>query len=171
VQRQLIVNGEVLARYGDELVANGTGTEFTPTSVAEFQFGAAPLNVRQSNLDAQRYTVSDGETLRSIARSFYGDDKLWYLIAQANGLSGSTQLSTGQTLSIPKLSASSNAADSFRAMRQRHYAGGGGGHFTLYGQGGQQPLGMSNVVVGDWRAVSSIASQVVNNAIGAGYFS
>jgi len=114
VQRQLIVNGEVLARYGDELVANGTGTEFTPTSVAEFQFGAAPMNVRQSNLDAQRYTVSDGETLRSIARSFYGDDKLWYLIAQANGLSGSTQLSTGQTLSIPKLSASSNAADSFK---------------------------------------------------------
>jgi len=114
VQRQLIVNGEVLARYGDELVAKLNSTTFTPTSVAEFQFGAAPLNVRQSNLDAQRYTVSDGETLRSIARSFYGDDKLWYLIAQANGLSGSTQLSTGQTLSIPKLSASSNAADSFK---------------------------------------------------------
>lgn len=192
MQRQLIVNGEVLARYGDELVAKINSTTFTPTSVAEFQFGAAPLNVRQSNLDAQRYTVSGGETLRSIARSFYGDDKLWYLIAQANGLSGSTQLSTGQTLSIPKLAASSNAADSFKPydpskvvgdltpnlpMPQNDKGCGALGQIimivvaivvTIYTAGAASELFASNIVSGAiGGAAGSIASQVVGNAIGA----
>lgn len=193
VQRQLIVNGEVLARYGDELVAKLNSTEFTPTSVAEFQFGAAPLNVRQSNLDAQRYTVSDGETLRSIARSFYGDDKLWYLIAQANGLSGSTQLSTGQTLSIPKLAASSNAADSFKPYDPSKVVGdltpnlpmphndkgcGGLGQIimaavaivvTVFAPYLIPALGAMNPVVAAAAsaALGSVASQVVGNAIGA----
>jgi len=30
----------------------------TPTSVVEFQFGASALNVRQTSLAAERYTVT-----------------------------------------------------------------------------------------------------------------
>jgi LysM repeat protein len=50
---------------------------------------------------AGAYQVQSGDTLESIAQSAYGDSSLWYLIAQANGLSGDKDLRVGQTLVIP----------------------------------------------------------------------
>jgi YD repeat-containing protein len=47
------------------------------------------------------YTVRSGDTLRSIADSIYGNAGLWYLIADANGLSSSATLNAGQVLSVP----------------------------------------------------------------------
>jgi len=47
------------------------------------------------------YVVRDGDTLMSIARSVWGDDQLWYLIADANGLSLSDALPPGMLLTIP----------------------------------------------------------------------
>ncbi|WP_140637571.1 LysM peptidoglycan-binding domain-containing protein, partial [Methylibium rhizosphaerae] len=53
-------------------------------------------------------------TLRSIAQAAYGDNRLWWKIAQANGLSGDSDLRVGQTLSLPSATPSYNAADSFK---------------------------------------------------------
>ena len=50
---------------------------------------------------ASSYVVHDGETLRSIAQTTWGDAGLWYMIAAANGLNGSEALVAGQTLIIP----------------------------------------------------------------------
>jgi hypothetical protein len=47
------------------------------------------------------YTVRDGETLQSIAASAWGDANLWYLIAEANGLSAGSALIGGQSLIVP----------------------------------------------------------------------
>lgn len=45
----------------------------------------------------------------------YGDSSLWYLIAEANGLSGNSDLRVGQTLSIPnRVTAQSNNASTFK---------------------------------------------------------
>lgn len=45
--------------------------------------------------------VQAGDSLYTIAASQWGDSSLWYLIAEANGLSAATNLTPGQTLSIP----------------------------------------------------------------------
>jgi nucleoid-associated protein YgaU len=44
------------------------------------------------------YTVRSGDTLQGIAAALYGDGNLWYRLAEANGLSGNTALSEGQSL-------------------------------------------------------------------------
>jgi len=119
VQRQLVANGEVLARYGDapdsENPANpGEIPKYVDT--AEFRLNAAPLKLKGANLDAIAYTVVDGETLKDIARNVLGDAKLWWRIAEANGLavSGDGQLAAGQTLSVPKLALNANNVDTFQ---------------------------------------------------------
>ncbi|KTD35412.1 putative deoxyribonuclease RhsA [Legionella moravica] len=60
----------------------------------------------QDNLGA--YTVQTGDTLERIALQVYGDSSLWYVLADANGISdksaqagSSSQLHVGQRLNIP----------------------------------------------------------------------
>jgi YD repeat-containing protein len=61
------------------------------------------------------YTVQGGDTLASIALSTWGDASLWYLIADANGLSGSEALAAGRILSIPaKVTNVHNSASTFK---------------------------------------------------------
>jgi hypothetical protein len=43
------------------------------------------------------YTVRGGDTLKSVAQALWGDSAMWYLIAEAYGLSGTQTLSAGQT--------------------------------------------------------------------------
>src|SRR5262249_45083760 len=47
------------------------------------------------------HVVANGETLQSIASAIYGHPELWFIIADANGLTGSEQLHTGMRLIIP----------------------------------------------------------------------
>ena len=62
----------------------------------------------QNNLGA--YTLQSGDTLESIALMLYGDSSLWYLIADANGITDryahagekGSQLHIGQRLNIPQ---------------------------------------------------------------------
>ncbi|HEX8612480.1 MAG TPA: polymorphic toxin-type HINT domain-containing protein [Telluria sp.] len=49
----------------------------------------------------QSYTVRGGESLQNIADSMYGNASLWYMIADANGLSGNETLKAGQVLRVP----------------------------------------------------------------------
>ncbi|KTC66772.1 putative deoxyribonuclease RhsA [Legionella birminghamensis] len=63
-------------------------------------------NSPQDNLGA--YTVCAGDTLESIALQVYGDSSLWYLIADANGITSrearagdNGQMHVGQRLSLP----------------------------------------------------------------------
>ncbi|WP_193392324.1 LysM peptidoglycan-binding domain-containing protein, partial [Legionella shakespearei] len=65
-----------------------------------------PPEAPQENLGA--YTVQAGDTLESIALQVYGDSSLWYLIADANGISnknahasGIDQLRVGQRINLP----------------------------------------------------------------------
>ncbi|GKS92669.1 hypothetical protein AVTE2539_24910 [Acidovorax sp. SUPP2539] len=120
VQRQLVANGEVLARYGDapdsENPPANAGDIPKYVDTAEFRLNAAPLKLKGANLDAIAYTVVGGETLKDIARNMLGDAKLWWRIAEANGLavSGDGQLAAGQTLSVPKLALNANNVDTFQ---------------------------------------------------------
>jgi len=65
---------------------------------------------QQDNLGT--YTLTAGDTLESIAQQVYGDSSLWYLIADANGITNraskagekGSQLHTGTRLNIPQIS-------------------------------------------------------------------
>ena len=119
VQRQLVANGEVLARYGDAPDSENppqNGAVPKHVNTAEFHLNAPALKLRDTNFSAMSYTVVGGETLKTIARNVLGDSSLWWRIAEANGLavSGDGELTAGQTLSIPKLALNANNADTFQ---------------------------------------------------------
>ena len=123
IQRQLVLGGEVLARYGvgiDEVNPRDTNgnPNFAPIGTssggsvigaipgqvrngADFNFGYQPINGNYPSASAGSYQVATGDTLQTIAQGAYGDSSLWYRIADANGLASNADLRVGQTLSIP----------------------------------------------------------------------
>lgn len=117
IQRQLVVNGEVLGRYGEAVDANQPRNEVgTPVfeQVIDFGFGFTPQGGNTPTVQARFHTVGAGDTLQSLAQMYYGDSKLWYRVAEANGLAGNQDLRAGQALKIPGTETSSNADKSFK---------------------------------------------------------
>lgn len=117
-QRQLVVNGEVLGRHGTYLnpdkPADSSGNPNFVTT-ANFNFGYTKISGSYPAANPGTRTVGAGETLQSIAKSAYGDSSLWYLIADANGLSGDRDLRVGQTLTVPsRVTGAKNSASSFK---------------------------------------------------------
>ena len=53
------------------------------------------------------HTVGGNDTLQSLAAGYYGSSAYWYLIAEANGLTGNETLKEGTTLKIPNAVANS----------------------------------------------------------------
>lgn len=100
IQRQMIVSDEVLGVYGAGPTSTANGAPVFG-NVNDFDFGYAPVSGTYPSPTPGAYVVRTGDTLQSIAQSAYGDSKLWYRIAEANGLGSSTDLKVGQTLNIP----------------------------------------------------------------------
>ncbi|MEJ8837144.1 LysM peptidoglycan-binding domain-containing protein [Ramlibacter sp. AN1133] len=119
VQRQLIVNGEVLGLYGAGVDPNNpsSGLNNNPNfaNVVDFDFGYAKISANHPTPSPGAYTVRTGDTLQSIAQGAYGDSSLWYRIAEANGLMSNSDLKVGQTLNIPnRVSTVSNNSSTFK---------------------------------------------------------
>ncbi|WEJ99469.1 MAG: LysM peptidoglycan-binding domain-containing protein [Candidatus Sphingomonas phytovorans] len=86
-----------------------------PVESADFDQNFQPINASYPGPVAAMYTARNGDTLQSIARAAWGDANLWYLIADANGLTGNATLVAGQTLSIPnKVTNFHNTSETFR---------------------------------------------------------
>ncbi|WP_341208313.1 LysM peptidoglycan-binding domain-containing protein [uncultured Sphingomonas sp.] len=99
--------------------AQGTGAfrngATTGTAAAEFGSDFQPITSYDQGSAGGIYTVRNGDTLQSIAQRLYGDETLWYKIAQANGLSTETQLIEGQILNLPRgVVRNANSTTSFR---------------------------------------------------------
>ena len=58
--------------------------------------------------------VQQGDTLRSLAARLYGNEQLWYVLADANGLGGDDALVAGSTLTVPEVKTSLNDASTFK---------------------------------------------------------
>ena len=104
IQRQVVVNGEVLGRYGIGVnERNPKDKDGNPNFIvlADFTSGYQPITGNYPSASVGSYQVQAGDTLRSIARQSYGDEGLWYRIAETNGLSGDRDLRVGQTITIP----------------------------------------------------------------------
>lgn len=50
---------------------------------------------------ARTHVVQTGDTLWALAQRYLGDGKKWEVLAEANGITNSSQLSVGQTLWLP----------------------------------------------------------------------
>ncbi|HSV82081.1 MAG TPA: FG-GAP-like repeat-containing protein [Ramlibacter sp.] len=101
VQRQLIVNGEVLGIYGAGPSATSSSANPSFDNLVDFDFGYSRISASYPNPAPGVYTTRAGDTLQSIAYGAYGDSALWYRIAEANGLTSNSDLRAGQTLTIP----------------------------------------------------------------------
>lgn len=61
------------------------------------------------------YTVQSGDTLQGIARKLWGDASLWYMLADANGISSNDGLGVGVSLSVPTVNNNvHNNSDTFK---------------------------------------------------------
>lgn len=107
VQRQLIVNGDVLGRYGRAInpdvpyTADGK-PNVTTISGRDALIGNAWQPLEKGGGRMGSYTAQGGESLRDVAKNLLGDSRLWYLLAQANGLADAdTRLSAVQSLKVP----------------------------------------------------------------------
>ena len=85
------------------------------STYADFDQAFDAVNASNAGNGTARYTVRSGDSLQSIAASLFGDASLWYIIGEANGLTSSSALSAGQSLTIPgKIANFHNNADTFR---------------------------------------------------------
>jgi YD repeat-containing protein len=82
-------------------VAPGAFRYGAPVSSADFDQNYEPIGPNYPGMASTSYTVRGGDTLSSIAQEVWGDSSLWYLIADANGLTDSDSLAAGQLLNIP----------------------------------------------------------------------
>jgi YD repeat-containing protein len=94
---------------GKPLGATGAG------GAADFDFNYTPISEDYPAQTPSTYVVNSGDTLRAIAQAVYGDGALWYLIADANGISSDAQLKVGTTLTIPnKITNLHNTFETFK---------------------------------------------------------
>ncbi|WP_249605546.1 LysM peptidoglycan-binding domain-containing protein, partial [Chromobacterium sp. IRSSSOUMB001] len=70
-------------------------------SSADFDQNYEPIAPNYPGQAPSTVTVRGGDTLQSLAAGLWGDKSLWYLLADANGLSGNETLAAGQTLRVP----------------------------------------------------------------------
>ncbi|WP_273047935.1 hypothetical protein, partial [Pseudoalteromonas sp.] len=63
-----------------------------------------------------RHQVQGGDTLKGIAKLYYGSEDLWYVIADLNGLGAGSELLEGVMLDIPARANNFNSHDNFKPM-------------------------------------------------------
>jgi len=82
---------------------------------ADFDQAYDPITPQSTRGTASSYTAQDGDTLQSVAQAVWGDASLWWMIAEANGLTSADAITGGMTLEIPnKVANFHNTDETFR---------------------------------------------------------
>jgi YD repeat-containing protein len=103
--------------YVTLLASRGQDTNKTgqPVSSADFDYNYQPINDQYPATTPGTYTVKGGDTLQTVSLAVWGDQSLWYLIADANGLADNATLTANQVLVIPNIVANiHNNASTFK---------------------------------------------------------
>jgi len=74
---------------------------FRPVAGADFDGNYLPINSLYPTAAPGSYIVHAGDTLTSIAMALWGDSSLWWLLADANGLSLNEPLIPNTVLTVP----------------------------------------------------------------------
>ncbi|NHR08737.1 LysM peptidoglycan-binding domain-containing protein [Chromobacterium haemolyticum] len=92
--------------------------EGQPVNSADFDQNYEPIGPSYPGQTPGFVTVKAGDTLQSLAASLWGDQAMWYLLADANSLSGSEALIAGQILTVPnKITNVHNNSGTYRVYR------------------------------------------------------
>lgn len=78
----------------------GGGAYAIPSADFDQAYDAINSTSRNNAGAASSYTVKGGDSLQSVAQAVWGDASLWYVLAEANGLSNASSLTAGQTLRL-----------------------------------------------------------------------
>ena len=70
----------------------------------------------KSSTSTTSYNGRSGDTLRSIAKLFYGTEDYWYLIADMNGLDSDQPIQQGTVIDVPARANTTNQHDQFKPM-------------------------------------------------------
>lgn len=76
----------------------------------------ADASINGGRAGAISYVVQRYDTLRGIARAVYGDETLWFVIAEANALPGNVTPPAGSVIELPAITRSSNTANTFQVF-------------------------------------------------------
>lgn len=88
---------------------------FKPVAGADFDGNYLPINSLYPTAAPGSYIVHAGDTLSSIAMALWGDSSLWWLLADANGLSLNEPLIPNTVLTVPnKVTNIHNNSSTFR---------------------------------------------------------
>jgi YD repeat-containing protein len=79
----------------------GASGDVNPNAAVDYTY--TPVSQGYPASTPNQYTVNQGDTLKGIALAVYGDAKLWYLIADANGIANDAGLTPGKVLTIPNV--------------------------------------------------------------------
>ncbi len=82
-----------------------------------------PKPIRKDLANASKYTVKAGDTLKSIAKKFYGRSSKWNKIYDANKklIPASKKLKKGMTLQIPALNYTVKAGDDIKSIAKKYF--------------------------------------------------
>jgi len=126
-ERNYVVNtqGQILSKsengnweyyyYANSSPVGSIGVDSDGKLDVDFDYNYTPVSETYPRSTPGQYVVNAGDSLQSIALAVYGDSRLWYLIADANGIQSNANLVVGQTLKIPNnISNLHNTADTYR---------------------------------------------------------
>ena len=110
-QSYLYYQGAALANVGNLSAAQITDT-------------LTPVSDEYPSRTPDSYVVNQGDTLASIAQAVWGDSKMWYLIADANGIDPAKALVAGDSIRIPNVvSSNHNDSTTFKPYNARDVIG------------------------------------------------
>jgi len=107
-------------QYADESLQTQTYAYLTGQHIASGKFnGDVDLLGRMtayqsSEVGVIRIAVQAGDTLRRIAGRVYGNENLWYVLAEANALGADAELTAGTTIKVPDVKVTANDANTFK---------------------------------------------------------
>ena len=116
-------NGSSQASYAETIndrtraVQTGAFRSGQGQPYANFDQSYSPINAQSAMVSGSgaAYAVRAGDSLWSIAKALWGDESLWYVLADANGLTGASALPPGATLIIPSnVISAHNTSDTFK---------------------------------------------------------
>ncbi|MGD8690003.1 MAG: LysM peptidoglycan-binding domain-containing protein [Gammaproteobacteria bacterium] len=109
--------GHYLGKLNERGSSDGNGGV-----LGRIDFGQMPRGF-EAGQGSTHYTVQAGDTLRTIAQRVYGNEALWYVVADANGFEDGSELRTGATIKLPEHVSNLNNEQSFKPYRPGEIVG------------------------------------------------
>jgi len=135
--RWFYANDRLTMNFGDRTIEregfsyaenlNGAADNVRLATANQYRNSTSPyiaISPSYPGTSANSFTAQQGDTLSSIAGQLWGDESLWYLLADRNGLSGDVQLKQGELIRIPNVVANTRyTSETFKVYSEESILG------------------------------------------------